>query len=94
MSNTALPTMRPPKPPKTPTDLVPHDVIVGKVTRGGSGPCYGLLTVDGDEYALYSAKGIELEEGTTVRVRFEPLKLKIHCGPGRHVSLLEATVLG
>ena len=49
---------RPPEPPKTPSDLVPHDVVAGRVTRGGSGPCYGLVTEDGTEYAMHSTVDI------------------------------------
>jgi hypothetical protein len=95
LSSTDLPTMRPPaKPPKTPTDLVPHDVVAGRVTRGGSGPCYGLITDDDTEYALHSTAGIRLVEGTYVRIRFASLTSSASCGPGRQVALLEATVLG
>jgi hypothetical protein len=94
LSSTVLPTRGPAKPPKTPSDLVPHDVIVGRVTRGGTGPCYGLVTDDDVEYAMYSAAGPTLREGSTVRVRFEPLLLKINCGPGRHISAVEVAVLG
>jgi hypothetical protein len=95
LSSTELPTMsRPAKPPKTPTDLVPHDIVAGRVIRGGSGPCYQLLTDDDTQYALHSTAGITLTEGTYVRIRFAPLKIKVYCGPGRHVALLEATVLG
>ena len=94
LSSTELPTMsRPAKPPKTPTDLVPHDIVAGRVIRGGSGPCYQLLTDDDTQYALHSTAGITLTEGTYVRIRFAPLKIKVYCGPGRHVALLEATVL-
>jgi hypothetical protein len=94
LSSTDLPTMRPPaKPPKTPTDLVPRDVVAGRVTRGGSGPCYGLITDDDTEYALYSTAGIRLVEGTYVRIRYAALTTSVPCGPGRLVALLEATVL-
>jgi hypothetical protein len=90
-SATDLPTMRPPKgPPKTPTDNLPRDRIAGRITKGGSGPCYGLVTDDGQEYALHSTAGLELEEGTYVRARIATLRLKIYCGPGQHVALLEA----
>ena len=86
--------MKPPvKPPKTPTDLVPSDVAAGRVTRGGSGPCYGLVTDDQVEYALHSTAGVTLTEGTYVRIRFTPLNLDVDCGPGRPVTLLTVTVL-
>jgi hypothetical protein len=90
-SATDLPTLQPPKgPPKTPTDNLPRDRIAGRITKGGSGPCYGLVTDDGKEYALHSTAGLELEEGTYVRARIATLRLKIYCGPGQHVALLEA----
>jgi hypothetical protein len=93
LSSKVPPTMKPPKPPKTPSDLVPHDLVVGRVTRGGTGPCYGLVTDEGTEYALHSTAGITLKAGTWVRVRYAPLKIRIYCGPGRHVRMLEATVI-
>jgi hypothetical protein len=95
MSSTDLPTMRPPmKPPKKPTDLVPHDLVAGRVTRGGTGPCYGLITDDGKEYALHSTAGLTLTEGTYVRVKFASTTAGVDCGPGRQVAILTATVLG
>jgi hypothetical protein len=39
--------------------------------------------------ALYGGGGVALERGSKVRVRVEPLKLKIYCGPGQHVNILE-----
>ena len=94
MSSTDLPTMRPPmKPPKKPTDLVPHDIVVGRVTRGGTGPCYGLITEDDQEYALYSTAGVTLTEGTYVRVKFTSMTAAVDCGPGRQVTVLTVTTL-
>lgn len=87
-----VPTLEPPsRPPRKPTDPKPGDRLAGRVTKGGSGPCYGLVTDDGTQYALHSSAGITLEEGTYVRVVVEPLKLKIYCGPGQHMALLSAT---
>ena len=78
-------------PPKTPTDLVPVNVILGRVTRGGSGPCYGVVDDDGIEYAVFSTAGVALAEGATVRIRYWPLKRAIDCGAGRpvHASKIE-----
>jgi hypothetical protein len=89
VSSTVPPSQRPPsRPPKTPTD-VPPGWIVGTVTKGGTGPCYGMETDEGKLYALYGGGGVALERGSKVRVRVEPLKLKIYCGPGLHVHILE-----
>ena len=86
-----IPTLRPPNPKQSlPTDYIPGDMLNGRVTKGGSGPCYGLVTDDGVQYALHSSTGMTLEEGTYVRVKVAPLRLKIYCGPGAHLALLEA----
>ena len=94
LSSTRLPTMKPAKPPKTPTDLVPTDVIAGVVARGGSGPCYGIIDQDGTEFAVYSTAGLALRKGTTVRVRFQQPTRTIDCGAGRPIEAVHIAVLG
>jgi hypothetical protein len=94
LSSTRLPTMKPAKPPKTPTDLVPTDLIVGVVTRGGSGPCYGIIDQDGTEFAVHSTAGLSFREGTTVRVRFQQPTQTIDCGTGRPIEAVHIAVLG
>ena len=69
-----------------PSDPEPVDVVVGRVVRGGSGPCYGVETDDGTLYAVYSTTAGELPTGTTVRIKTKPLLLKIYCGEGKHVA--------
>lgn len=70
-------------PPRNPTDAIKKtDIVVGVVTRGGSGPCFGVRTDDGAEYALWSSKPLTLTRGHYVRLRTEPSKLRIDCGPG------------
>ena len=99
-SSSPLSSMPPPSgttpntPPSTPSDQQPTGWVAGRVTQGGSGPCYGLETDDGVQYALYNADGITLETGAVVRVRVEPLLLRIYCGPGRHVHMLKAEIVG
>jgi hypothetical protein len=92
----AAPTMTTQPPttglPSTPSDpRPPKDVLVGQVTRGGSGPCYGMVTDDGKEYAFYSTEGVTLDKGDTVKIQYEPLRLKIYCGAGEHVSAVKIT---
>jgi hypothetical protein len=84
-----IPTLtRPTGPPREPTDqLKKTDIVVGTVTRGGSGPCYGLQTDDGVDYALYSAGGQQLTRGTRVKVQTRPTRLRIDCGAGRFVEI-------
>jgi hypothetical protein len=90
----SLPTSRPSGPPSEPTD---NDKltgwIVGTVTAGGAGPCYGLVTDDGVTYALHSTAGIRLEKGARVRVKGTPAKIRIHCGPGRLLEMTAAEPL-
>ena len=75
-------------PPKEPTDLIKKTGwVVGTVTTGGSGPCYGLVTDDGTEYALHNADGTQLERGTRVRVRTRTATVRIHCGAGKLVEM-------
>ena len=89
-SGSGLPTLTPPtSPPKSPTDALPTDVVVGRITKGGTGPCYGLITDDEKQYALYSTAGTALAEGQIVRVQTAPLLLKINCGPGEHRSIVK-----
>ena len=88
----ALPTLtQPTAPPSGPTDLIKNtNVVVGTVTRGGTGPCYGLVTDDGVPYALYEAKERDLTIGTRIEVHTTPSRLRIDCGPGQ---LVEVTAL-
>jgi hypothetical protein len=85
----ALPTAtRATAPPKAPTDaLKKTDLVVGVVTRGGSGPCYGLQTDDGTEYALYSRNALTLTRGSYVKAHTKPATVRIFCGPGRFLEI-------
>lgn len=75
-------------PPKDPTDRIEADGwVVGTVTAGGSGPCYGLVTDDGTRYALHNADGTRLEKGARVRVRTAAAPVRIHCGEGKLVEM-------
>ncbi len=90
---TGPPPKRPPgqppanRPPQKPTDTVVPGWVVGTVTGASSGPCYGMVTDDGTEYALYSTKGYAARRGERIRVQVDELKLKIYCGPGRHAAV-------
>lgn len=95
LSSTPPPTLEASAaPPRSPSDPRPTDILVGRVTRGGSGPCYGMETDDGKQYALYSTATMELEVGATIKVQYAPLLLKIYCGPGEHVSAVKITLVG
>ncbi|ASW53239.1 hypothetical protein CIK06_02165 [Plantactinospora sp. KBS50] len=75
------------KPPKDPTDRIPADTIGGWITRGGSGPCYGLVDDDGVEYALHGTGAGTLAVGTRVVATIGPAPADVDCGPGRPVQL-------
>ncbi|GAA0816011.1 hypothetical protein [Spirilliplanes yamanashiensis] len=80
--------------PKTPTDIVrTAGWINGTVTRGGSGPCYGITDWDGVQFAVYSDAGVELAEGARVRAQVTPATLRISCGEGTPVEASEIDVL-
>jgi hypothetical protein len=85
---TGTPPSKPAGIPKTPTDIVhTAGLVEGTVTRGGTGPCYGLVTFDGVAYAMYSDSGVKLVEGDHIRARLTPAKLRIFCGEGIAVSM-------
>jgi hypothetical protein len=85
---TGAPPSRPAGIPKTPTDITrTAGWVEGTVTRGGSGPCYGMVTFDGVEYAMYSDAGVKLAKGDHIRARLSPAKLRISCGDGTPVSM-------
>jgi len=62
--------------------------VVGTVTAGGSGPCYGLVTDNGKQYALHSTAGTTLKKGTRLRVRTKPADARVSCGAGKQVEML------
>ncbi|MGQ5264112.1 hypothetical protein ACTWLT_25545 [Micromonospora sp. ZYX-F-536] len=89
LSATELPTMRPPVvKPSPPTDLRQSNLVSGTVTRGGTGPCYGMVAEDGTEYALHGPDAGELRAGSFVTLRLAPLQARIACGPGKPMSIV------
>ncbi|WP_245666937.1 hypothetical protein [Micromonospora sediminicola] len=83
LSATELPTLRRPAgPPKKPTDNRPTGVVAGWITRGGSGPCYGLVDENGREYAVHGPEAGELREGDFVTLRLTSRDRSVDCGPG------------
>jgi hypothetical protein len=90
------PTLIPPTaPPNGPTDQIKKiDTVVGVVTRGGSGPCYGLETDEGTQYALHSTGRHELLRGKYVRVLAKPSLLRIDCGPGKLLEIVRVESIG
>lgn len=98
LSNLPPPTLGPPSPPapgkvSPPSDPQPVDIVVGRVVRGGSGPCYGVENDDGMLYAVYSPDAGDLAVGTTVMVKTKPLLLKIYCGEGQHVAAVSVEIV-
>ncbi|MEV4533190.1 hypothetical protein AB0J82_05090 [Asanoa sp. NPDC049518] len=83
---TVSPSPRPPLPPKvgpsTPSDYIEGGTIGGRVVKGGSGPCYAVVNDDNQRFALHSAAGLTLEEGSYITAQVAPLTAKIDCGEG------------
>ncbi|MET8319161.1 hypothetical protein [Micromonospora sp. NPDC005189] len=89
LSATEPPTMRPPVvKPSPPSDLRQTDLVSGTVTRGGTGPCYGLVAEDGTEYALHGPDAGELRAGSVVTLRITIARARINCGPGLPMSIV------
>lgn len=90
-SNPQLPTpSASSRPPKKPTDTIAgKGWVTGTATADSTGPCYGLVTDDGQQYALHSADGFAVKKGARIRVRVARLAIKIYCGPGEHASVTE-----
>jgi len=80
--------LSPSGPPKRPSDDQPADRIAGRVTRGGAGPCYAVITDDGQEYALYGPTAGTLRTGGYVRVRLGPPVPEADCGPGTPAAIV------
>ncbi|MFC4148897.1 hypothetical protein ACFO0M_21800 [Micromonospora mangrovi] len=95
LSSTDLPTLpRPTGPPDNPTDVRRSDLLAGRITRGGTGPCYGLVTDDGREYALHGENMGTWGTGTWVRVTIGPPVSGVDCGPGTRVELRKIEPVG
>ncbi|MEV0003278.1 hypothetical protein AB0H28_13455 [Micromonospora sp. NPDC050980] len=89
LSTTDLPTLRPPTgPPRHPTDQLKPNVLAGRISHGGDGPCYTLVTDDGREHALYGRDKGTWPAGTWVRVTVGPAPAGVECGSARPVGLL------
>ncbi|MGI5525063.1 hypothetical protein ACQEUX_29575 [Micromonospora sp. CA-259024] len=94
-SRTPLPTIGPPTgPPRDPTDLRKKNLLAGRINRGGDGPCYGLITDDGRQYALHGPGMGNFGVGTVVRVTVGPADPAIDCGPGTAASIVKISTVG
>jgi hypothetical protein len=92
LSDVPPPTLGPPNPTQSrPSDYIAGDTIAGRVTKGGTGPCYEVTNEDDKVYVLHSTAGLALVEGTYVTAKVAPLRVKVDCGPGKALSLLSFT---
>ena len=75
--------------PRLPTDAKPADLIAGRVTRGGSGPCWTVETDDGVTYALHGPGAGSFPTGSYVRARINRTPTpEADCGPGRAARIV------
>jgi hypothetical protein len=72
-----------------PSDLITGFWLLGSITRGGPGPCYGFRTDGGREYALSGATIGPLAIGDRIRARIKTTEQPVDCGPGEVGILLE-----
>ncbi|TDB74582.1 hypothetical protein, partial [Micromonospora sp. KC723] len=80
--------------PRKPTDSRRADVLAGRITRGGSGPCYGLTTDDGRQYALHGPDVGTFRTGTTVFVTVAAVEPGTDCGPGTPARIVTIRPVG
>ncbi|MDY7085197.1 MAG: hypothetical protein SYR96_08845 [Actinomycetota bacterium] len=81
-------------PPSRPAAIASPDLsalrvgsINATVTKGGGGPCYGLLSEDGVAWSVYSKKSVPIAKGDHVQARITPGKTPMDCGSGRPATL-------
>lgn len=84
----------PTAPPRHPTELRKANVLAGRLSQGGSGPCYTLVTDDGREYALHGVDKGTFATGTWVRVTTATATAEVDCGPGIPRNILKMTPVG
>ncbi|MEV2236605.1 DUF5818 domain-containing protein [Micromonospora sp. NPDC049891] len=84
----------PTAPPSHPTELRKSNVLAGRLSQGGSGPCYTLVTDDGREYALHGTDKGTFATGTWVRVTTAAATAEMDCGPGIQLSILKMSPVG
>ncbi|RIV36167.1 hypothetical protein [Micromonospora radicis] len=84
----------PTAPPSQPTELRRANVLAGRLSHGGDGPCYTLVTDDGREYALYGTGQGSFATGTWVRVTTGPATPGVDCGPGLPVTAVKLSPVG
>ncbi len=94
MSPSDLPTLIPPTaPPTAPTDLVPGDVVAGRVTHL-SDTCTEVTTDDGVVWSLSGDPDAALAVGDTVRVKVAALEQgEEPCGEGRPARIVSFTLV-
>ncbi|MBX7269462.1 hypothetical protein KIF24_27920 [Micromonospora sp. Llam7] len=84
----------PTAPPSRPTELRKTNVLAGRLSHGGSGPCYTLVTDDGREHALYGVGKGTFATGAWVRVTTAPAVPDVDCGSGIPASILKISLVG
>jgi hypothetical protein len=73
--------------PRTPTDLVPSNILVGTI-RSGEASCYTMETDENQSYALLGAQGHSLAAGVMVRVTIADDRPATAPCPGNPVSVV------
>ncbi len=81
-------------PPKSPTDPMPADIVVGTVVADASGPCYEIQTDGGTAYRLYGPGVGTLRKGDVIRATVTPMPAGVSCGAGRAGSIVTWNKVG
>jgi hypothetical protein len=80
--------------PSVPTDPHPLNVVAGRISQVGSGPCYTVVNDDGVAFALVGGPGPTLAAGTWVRVTFGPAPAGPPSCAGKPVTIVKIEVIG
>ena len=80
--------------PSVPTDPYPLNLVAGRISQVGSGPCYTVVNDDGIVFALVGGTGPTLAAGTWVRVTFGPAPAGPPSCPGKPVTIVKIEVIG
>ena len=71
MTNPWTSPLQPRRPPRSPSDPHPRNIVVGVILEASQGPCYRLRTDDGADCQLHGGTGERLERGAVVRAVIE-----------------------
>lgn len=81
------PRHTPAAPPSAPTDQVGTGVVTGTAMAASTGPCVLIVTDEGEQFLLHTAKRVNVSKAQRVRAKISPPPAKNPCtGIGRRAT--------